>query len=241
MRIAICEDDRLCSDILSGIVDKWAKLTHRQVDVSTYASAEEFIIDWTHQTSFDILFLDIMMGQISGFDLAGIIRKTDERMIIVFVTGVQDYVISGYEVNAFRYVMKPIATEHCIDILNKAAKQIEAREHDVFLINTGSDMLGLSTYDIYYFGSDGHYVIAHTNNETYRFREKLGNLLARLPQPMFCQCHRTLLVNVQHIHLINREKVQLRDKARTILPVSATYWPTLNQSFLIYNRRRQEA
>lgn len=109
MKIAVCDDDR-------PIREELIRLIQRQVsdaDVTEYPSGEELI---DGGADFDIYFLDIDLGSVSGMDVARHIREQEEsgrqRSIIIFVTGYREYMEAAFDVNAFHYLVKPIDEEN---------------------------------------------------------------------------------------------------------------------------------
>ena len=108
MRIAVCDDDRAIREELFRLIQKQVP----EADIMEYQSGEELI---NARGNFDIYFLDIEMGEVSGMDIARRIREQEDngrqRSIIIFVTGYREYMEAAFDVNAFHYLIKPIDTE----------------------------------------------------------------------------------------------------------------------------------
>ena len=108
MRIAVCDDDRAIREEISRLIQKQVS----EADIAEYQSGEELI---NAKGNFDIYFLDIEMGKMSGMDIARRIREREEnsrqRSIIIFVTGYREYMEAAFDVNAFHYLIKPIDVE----------------------------------------------------------------------------------------------------------------------------------
>ncbi len=232
MRIVICEDIQSHSEILMDFIQKWSVSQQSHVDVVHYQSAEAFLFNWSKDNTFDLAFLDIEMGQLNGMELAGRIRKQDQAMLIVFTTGLRDYVLRGYEVQAFRYMLKPLKEKDCIRILNDALINMQNKRADSFVIAQETQSTRLLKDEIYYFEMDSHYIIVHTARGEKRYKEKMNNLEQMLGEPHFCRCHRSYLVNLSHVRTINRDMVEIDNG--DILPVSRARWTALNQCFMGY-------
>lgn len=120
MRIAVCDDDRAIREEISRLIQKQVP----EVDIAEYQSGEELI---NAKGNFDIYFLDIEMGKVSGMDIARHIRGQEEsgrqRSIIIFVTGYWEYMEAAFDVNAFHYLMKPIDTEKFSAVFGRAWKE----------------------------------------------------------------------------------------------------------------------
>lgn len=238
MRIAVCEDEVYHIEILTGIISKWGKSRNLRTEVFTFSNAESFLAQWSDECPFDIVFIDIHMGKMSGIELAEAIRKTDPNILLVFVTSIREFVFRGYEVNALHYLLKPIRAGDCFSVLDKARKIVEGFMSEAFIFQNNDERISIPVNKIFYFESVRHYMNVHSETGSYRFREKISMVEERVPKPQFCRCHRSIIVNVYHVHLINKTAVQLNDEVMTVLPVSQTYWPLLNQSFIAYHGRK---
>lgn len=236
MRIAICEDSAEHATILKEMIDRWAAKSNAAVDVRYFVSAEDFIFHWPNDCQFDLAFLDIQMATIDGMQLAQHIRALDKAMLIVFTTGLKDYVFRGYEVNAFRFLIKPLKEQDCCNALDKAWNCVKNKESETFVIMQENKSVRLYKDEIIHFEVQGHYVIAHTNHDDYRYKEKLTHIETLLGEPHFCRCHRSYLVNLRHVRLINRDKVQMENMVS--LPVSRNRWAALNECFVSFYVRK---
>ena len=120
MRIAVCDDDRAIREEISRLIKKQAP----EADIVAYQSGKEMI---NAGENFDISFLDIEMGKVSGMDIARHIREQEEsgrqRSIIIFVTGYREYMEAAFDVNAFHYLIKPIDIEKFSEVFSRAWKE----------------------------------------------------------------------------------------------------------------------
>lgn len=235
MRIAICEDEASHARTLLQMVKAWAIQNQVHVDVCVYFSGEEFLESREGEGKFDLLLLDMQMKRIDGFSLAKIIRQTDNEMIIIFVTGLIDYVMRGYEVQALRYLTKPLKQADCFRALDKANAAVISRRKGLFFITDNGQSMRVYLNDIYYFTVEGRHVKAHTKEGEFAFRDRVRDLEERLPTPTFCRCGRTLIVNVAHVYLIEADQVELSNGE--VLPLAHARWGALNEAFIAYHRR----
>jgi DNA-binding LytR/AlgR family response regulator len=233
MRIAICEDVQAHADILIGFIHQWAAARSNHTEVVHYVSAEAFLFHWSKDNAFDLAFLDIEMGSLNGMELARRIRKQDQGMLIIFITGLRDYILRGYEVQAFRYMLKPLKEKDCVKILDSAVVILRNRRADSFIIIQETQSHRVFKNEIYYFEMDNHYIIAYTSKGSIRYKGKMSHLEQSLGEPHFCKCHRSYLVNLAHVATINRDQVAIDNGG--ILPVSRSRWETLNRCFLRYH------
>jgi len=236
MRIAICEDDKQHADILTAMVNKWAKDENVSVDIGYYQSAEEFLFHWPKGEPYDLAFLDIQLANMNGMQLAQCIRRQDQAMLLVFTTGLKDMVFRGYDVQAFHYLLKPIREKDCKSTLSKAMESLRLRKSDAMIIPTSNGQMRVHKNDIYYIEVDNHYIIMHTQNGDFRFKEKLSMIEQQVNEPHFCKCHRSYIVNLHFVKLIQREHVILDNDKQ--LPISRRRWAPLNECFISYYRNQ---
>ena len=109
-RIAICDDSRADAEYLSALVREWAQ--GQAVQLQRFPSAEAFLFRYEEEKDYDLLLLDIEMGNMDGVSMARAVRKENESVQIVFITGYSDYIADGYDVGALHYLLKPVKKEN---------------------------------------------------------------------------------------------------------------------------------
>ena len=103
--IGVCEDNSLHLNLVKGYIDDFFN-EFNNYEVLEFVSGEDLLSNYPN--NIDLLFLDIQMNGLNGMDVARRIREFDNNVEIIFTTSVLDYVCEGYEVNAYRYMLKPI-------------------------------------------------------------------------------------------------------------------------------------
>lgn len=136
MRIAICEDNREHAEILDEMVKHWAEQEKLTVSIEHYQSAEQFLFCMKDKAHYDLVFIDIQMSKINGLQLAKIIRDEDRMIFLVFTTGEKKYALKGYEVSAFRYLLKPIQKNELFLTLTKACQIMKERKRDAVIVTS---------------------------------------------------------------------------------------------------------
>ena len=110
MTICYCEDESAQAKAFAIKIDQWAKNKNMAVRKDLFECAEEYLFK-AEQNAYDVIFLDISMRGQNGMELARQIREKEKDVILVFVTSDASYVFDGYEVGAYRYLMKPLDEE----------------------------------------------------------------------------------------------------------------------------------
>ena len=202
MRIAVCDDDRAIREELFRLIQKQVP----EVDIMEYQSGEELI---NTRGNFNIYFLDIEMGEVSGMDIARSIREQEEngrqRSIIIFVTGYREYMEAAFDVNAFHYLIKPIDTEKFSEVFKRAWKEAAVfyeQEKKYIIVKSSGTQQKILLKNIYYIESGNKKVIFHTTNGTLEVYGKMEELEKGLGNT-FYRCHRCYMRYVKNGGIVN--------------------------------------
>jgi DNA-binding LytR/AlgR family response regulator len=232
MRIALCDDEKVILDYLIQKIEAYFHLKE-PYEITSYQSAEEMLFKCGDSIPFDLVILDIQMGGMNGMELAKKIRQIDSNLTIVFLTGVMDYVFEGYEVGAFRYLLKPLKEAHLHQILDEVRDKI-IRERESIILTINREQVKVYLDDINYIESLGHYVMIHTNREVYELKKSLSDMMKQL-NDCFVLSHRSYIVNLEKIERISKEVCLLANHIQ--VPISRSNYQSLNERFIAYYRR----
>ena len=123
-KIAICDDSDADRQYVFDMVKAWAEASGHTVQVDFFPSAESFLFRYEEENDYDILLLDIEMGGMDGVSMAKQLRKNNDTLQIIFITGYSDYISEGYEVAALHYLIKPVKEEKLRSVLDRAAQKL---------------------------------------------------------------------------------------------------------------------
>jgi len=228
---AICDDEKAQVTHLSALLEKWAKSAAIPFRVSAFHSAEEFLFAYEDNKNYDILLLDVEMGDMNGVELARQIRTENNSAQIIFITGFPDYMQFGYDVAALHYLMKPVNEQKFYDVLNRAVAQIEQQPQAILLTINGQQ-LRVNVNDIMYIEAVDHTVeIATKDDSKLIAKMPLYQLESELPQE-FVSCHRGVLVNLRHVKKITKTDVVMDCGA--MLPLSRRQYSAVNKAMLAH-------
>lgn len=217
-KIAICDDSDADRQYLSGLVERWAANTGRAVSISAFASAEDFLFHYAEESDYDILLLDIEMGAMDGVTMAKKLRRDNDTVQIVFITGYSDYISEGYEVAALHYLVKPVRVEKLSSVLDRAAEKL-AKNEKVLNFRVGGEMIRIPIYQIRYADVFGNYVTVHASGEL-TVKMTLGELERELDERFF-RVSRSVVVNLTLISRVTRSEIRLSDGTAIPLPRGA--------------------
>lgn len=232
--IIICDDNReylsrLCSDMESAL-----DALNVKAKIHTYTQMES--IPDSILSGCDIAFLDIDFEgkRYNGIDIARKLRAAHKDVVIIFVTNYIEYAPEGYEVNAFRYVLKSDIQKKLPSYLPEALSQLHT-ERETMKIQNGGELITIALADISYMESQHHTVIIHTPEKEYRCYNSLTALEEELGSKGFLRIHNSYLVNMIHLSKYSSTEAVLSDG--TSLRVSARSYAVQKQKYLLWKGR----
>ena len=217
-KIAICDDSDADRQYVLNMVRTWAAAAGHLVHTDAFASAESFLFHYAQESDYDILLLDIEMGAMDGVTMAKQLRKSNDTVQIIFITGYSDYISEGYEVAALHYLMKPVKEEKLWAVLDRAAGKI-AKNEKVLHFSLGGEMVRIPVYRIRYADVFGNYVTIHGQSDV-TVKMTLGELEKQLDD-RFYRVGRSVLVNLTQISRVTKGEIRLSDGTALPLPRGA--------------------
>lgn len=229
-KIAVCEDVAADQRYIVDLTLRWAADTGHSVQADTFFSAESFLFHYAGHKDYDILLLDIEMGGMDGVSLAKRLRKDNETVQIVFITGFPDFIAEGYEVSALHYLMKPVSGETLARVLDKAAVNLKKADRSV-IFHTEGEMVRVPVLEIMYVEAFAHYCRVNTVTGHFEVRMSISNIEKMLGDG-FVRSHRSYLVGLRFIRRISKADVILDNNER--IPLSRSNYQTANLEFIRY-------
>ncbi|MDO4283750.1 MAG: LytTR family DNA-binding domain-containing protein [Eubacteriales bacterium] len=160
IRIAIVEDESMYSDTLQQYLERYGQEIGEVFQTAVYSDGDEILENYKGQ--YDIILMDIEMQYMDGMSTAEEIRKSDQKVIIIFITRVAQYAIRGYAVDALDYVLKPVSYFAFTQRLGRAISRMRKRETRYITITSKSGILNVALSDLIWIESRGHRVVYYT-------------------------------------------------------------------------------
>ena len=219
--LAVCEDDSIVREGIHRFCGE--TLTEENIchEIKEFSSAEELAeVLETEPESFDLLILDIMMGEKNGMEFAKEVRRWDEKTSIIFVTGCEEYIEMGYDVQAAQFLIKPIVWDKLRTAILRDCRKRYGQKNMV--LQKGRKLLKLPLEDVLYAEADGkHGVRIVFAGGMESFPVSLAQLEEQTEEKQFIRCHNSYLVNLRHIRRLNNQNLILDNGQE--LPISRTY------------------
>ena len=220
IRIAVVDDEEIFADLIANKTNEFFSDAKQNFDISVFTNSKE-MVDSCKTESYDLLLLDIDMPELTGFDLAKLIRAYNRYITIIFITNKDELVFESFEFNPFSFVRKSkidvslsLDLQRFLNEYNKRTKLFELIIDNKSVQHRIRDILLFSTvrHDVYVKLIDG---------ENYRLTSRkytLDKLEDELKNDGFIRVHKTYLVNYLGIYQLNENKIILKDKNE--IPVS---------------------
>lgn len=230
--VAVCDDEPRMTEYLKTAVNDYFAKADIDGKVSVFNDGEPLAAAYASGSAdFDIILLDITMKNCDGLTAAKKIREKDPNVMIVFVTASAEYVFRGYEVRAFRYLLKPELQNGFEGVFRDCVAQLTRSNEVRYSFQTGSENVSLPVKDIVCFESDRRKItVKCVNAREYSFYGKLDAVEEALRKSDFVRCHQSFLVNAKKITAVSSGELTMDDGS--VIPVSKHRAKETNEAFL---------
>ena len=227
MRIAVCDDEELFRIEFKSVLDK--VLINAEYDIDTFSGGSS-LYEAFLKNPFDLVFLDIEMPGIDGITLAKRLRAVSENVQIVFLTSHIEYALEGYEVNALRYLVKPVDMNKLSEVL-KYIQDKKNNSRQIMIKQEGEDIV-IDISDIIYMESMDKNVRIVTSKSEYITRYNISDYEEELKNSGFLRIHRGYLISLSKVKKIVKNDVVMDGDIS--LPVSRSNVKALKEALYAY-------
>ena len=232
IRAAICDDEPTILDYLHEHISKEFKRQGADIQIDKFTSGKDFLN--AHKAEpFDVVFLDIDMPEINGFDVAE--KISSEHTLIIFVTTHDELVFSSLKFQPFRFIRKSFLEDELREVADDVNEVLSKRSAGKkFKLQTRAHDVYVDVEQIIYIEIYGHWLHVYTNDEVLECYGILSDYESRLEPFDFVRTHKSYLVNCRYIRSVEKEQVVLDDK--TSIPLSRRRINDVNDKFTKYLR-----
>ena len=202
MRIAVCDDEERFREDLKKHIDKL--YNSLDVVVDSFSSGKQLIEAFSVRP-YDLIFLDIEMPEMDGITLAKRLRSLSEKVYIVFLTGHVEYALEGYEVNALRYLTKPVQEDKLKEVLRYVSEKMSEKRQ--ILVKADGEEHLIDVSDIIYFEAQNQYIMIYTVTREYLVRYNLSDYEKELKKDGFFKTHRSYLISLGKVKKLGKNEV----------------------------------
>jgi len=180
-------------------------------------------VEFIKENPVDLVFLDIQMPDLTGLEF---MNSFAEKPMVIFTTAYADYAIESYEVDAIDYLLKPVLFDRFYKAVNKALMKIEESgteiraEEDFMFIKSDTRIFKINYNDILYIEGMRDYIAVHTPKQRILTLMSMTRMLDKLPKRRFMRVHKSYIIGIGHIHMIQNNRVLINQKE---IPISNSY------------------
>ena len=232
IRAAVCDDEKEIREYLTRQITDYLAAEDLDGEVTAFSDGEPLAQAYENGTAdFDLILLDITMKSCDGLTAAKRIRAAGADVMIVFISASAEYVFSGYEVRAFRYLLKPELVNGFAGVFRDCIRELTRSDEVRYAFQTGNQSVSLPVRDILFFESDKRKILVKTAaGREYSFYEKLDKVEEALAGQDFVRCHQSFLINAKKISAIRQGQAELTDGE--LIPISKHRAKETNEAFL---------
>lgn len=211
LNFVLCDDSISSLNRLSKMLESIFIKNNIEATIGLLASTPEDTIEYTQNNKVDVLFLDINLNSnLTGCDVADIIRKKNKNIYIIFLTGHLEYALLAYKYKTFDYLPKPVIDERLEETVLRLIDDISQETVNFIKINNSKTLI--NSNDVNYIKKDGMKLIFCTGKENYETYSSFSKFETCLPEN-FVRCHKSYIVNINNVkkYKINENILELNN------------------------------
>ncbi len=207
------DDEPVALDIISDYISKIPFLELMR----TFRNGLQ-ALEFLQNTQVDLIFLDINMPEINGIDF---FKSLNTKPKVIFTTAYSEFAVESYELNATDYLLKPIEFNRFLKAVNKVHSSQNAstdsnkapveNAKDTIILKSGSKSYKVNTNEIFYVEGSGNYLTFHTTDKKIMVLMNMNEALKILPGQSFARIHKSFIVAIDRIKIIENHQVIIND------------------------------
>ena len=218
MLIAVCDDNALFREDIKVLLDEYKKEKRIAIDIAEYENGKLLL---ESRNIFDMVFMDYLMPDIDGLETARQLRNRKYNCSIIFVTSYPEFILDSFEVQPFRFFIKPIEKEKLFSAMDSYIRQQKMLNPIMIVENNERHII--KTEDIIYIEADGRNSLIRTKECTYKSSKNISKIGELLPKYCFCRVHKAYIINMHCISAIRKNEITLINGEKAI--ISRTIFP----------------
>ncbi len=234
-RIAICDDQKdICAVIESALLC-YSDDNSLAIDVEVFYSAKQLFSYLKQGNSYDLIFLDIEMPEMTGIELGDNIRNymEDYHTKLVFVSGAEMYYRELFDIQPLHFLLKPINDADIIKDL-KLALKLSGVQNLRFEYTVSKEQFKVPFNDILYIVSEGRRMVLTTTDDCAKFYSTIGEVWEKVKNHRFIRIHRAFIVNYNYITRIAADEITMSDGTKFTL--GRSYKEEFRRLYTVYEK-----
>lgn len=231
INIVLVDDEQIQLDFMETLIKKMTEKQNLVVQIDQYKNGESFLFALDEHPNWDLAFLDVEMEELSGMDVAHVIREKAPHMSVVFATAYAEYAVDGYKVQALDYLLKPIKETDIERVLNRYL-HLKPQQEKIVILEIDSEFQRVPMNDIICIEASGREVTITLKNDILKIKKSLTEMTDLLDESQFIKTHRSYLVNLQHVTQLLKVDVELDNG--DLIPLSRRLAKDVQGAFIDY-------
>lgn len=213
IKCLVVDDEQMTRSIISRYIEQTESLEKVSVCENPIDAANVL-----SKQKIDLLFLDIQMPEMNGFDL---IKSMTQKPQIIIISSSKEYALDAFEYDVIDYLHKPISYPRFLKAVEKVKKTVdEVKEGKSIYVKKGSGLTKVDLKEVLWVEAYADYVIIKTPEKSYTVHSTMKGMEKKLPTNEFCRVHRSYIVRLDKIDSIEDSAVVV---SRKIIPVGGSY------------------
>lgn len=230
MKIGICDDIVEYCNSIKSYAEYYFKMNSITYDIYTFSSGTELL---NSSEMFDVVFLDIELNDINGLTVAEKLLAVNPNTIIIVVTNYRKYLDAAMDLNALRFIDKPITQERISSALQKAVSEIN--NGSITLHTKINEIKKIKKNDIIYVEVKRKTTTFYTKNGTIECNEPITKFKDKLNSSFFAIPHNSYIINLNYILAYKRTEIQVcYGHPPHAIPIAARKQPEFKQKFMSF-------
>lgn len=227
MKIALCDDEKFWVDELRKLLDEYNSARHTDCYITVFSSGIELL---KNRDQYDVIFMDYQMEELNGIETARKIREQNNGCVIIFVSSYPEIAIDTFEVNAYRFLVKPIDKDKLFRSLDDFEKQTEIDDFIVLKSRDGERIIRAS--EIVFCEAANKHSLLHMSNEIIENAKNIKEIEKQMTKKIFFRCHKAYIVSFPHIKSFDNNRIIMDNGEQAF--ISRNYLTAFKTAFQEY-------
>lgn len=222
IKIAICDDEKLSCEGLRYILKEYNFNT--EVEINIFTTGSDLIRNMNSNGGFDIVFMDIELGEESGIEYGKKLKEYNSGTILIFISGFLTYFRDMSESEPFAFIEKPFVNEKdkIFQTLDRAIKRMNRLKNKIYSFEYKGEKYNIDLNEVLYFESRHRIIVLHAERENYEFYDKLDNVQNAIDgiTDAFARPNKSCYVNLNKIEKHTSSNITIKNQ---VIPISRKY------------------
>lgn len=222
IKIAICDDEKLSCEGLRYILKEYNFNT--EVEINIFTTGSDLIRNMNSNGGFDIVFMDIELGEESGIEYGKKLKEYNSSAILIFISGFLTYFRDMSESEPFAFIEKPFVNEKdkIFSTLDRAIKRMNRLKNKIYSFEYKGEKYNIDLNEVLYFESRHRIIVLHAERENYEFYDKLDNVQNATDgiTDAFARPNKSCYVNLNKIEKHTSSNITIKNE---VIPISRKY------------------